>query len=107
MGGKMKLSVTTTKTQKPQRYLTLFSGVSKISKEKFVHELLGVCHATAIHPLNRLSDFKAHAVLIKLLYALLFVACFTTALSAKIVSCTNINEYLRNYQDCLTLDCSI
>jgi hypothetical protein len=24
-------------------------------------------------------------------------------LSAKIVSCSNINGYLRNYQDCLTL----
>jgi hypothetical protein len=25
-------------------------------------------------------------------------------LSAKVVSCSNINGYLRNYQDCLTLD---
>jgi hypothetical protein len=25
-------------------------------------------------------------------------------MSAKVVSCSNINGYLRNYQDCLTLD---
>jgi hypothetical protein len=26
---------------------------------------------------------------------------------SSVVSCSNINGYLRNYQDCLTLDCSV
>jgi hypothetical protein len=39
------------------------------------------------------------------LYSSLFLAWayFSAAIIMKFVSCTNINEYLQNYQDCLTL----